>query len=138
MIKTFFKNSFIYTIGTILTRGIGVILIPIYTRYLSPTEYGIIDLFMILTSIISLTIALEIHQAVVRFYQDTTDENEKMQYVSSAFIFSIFVYSLYFVISYIFSDTFTLLILDDIQYENIFLLASGAIATGGLFYFTSG
>jgi len=30
------------------------------------------------------------------------------------------------------------LILDDIQYENIFLLASGAIATGGLFYFTSG
>ena len=138
MIKTFFKNSFIYTIGTILTRGIGVILIPIYTRYLSPTEYGIIDLFMILTSIISLTIALEIHQAVVRFYQDTTDENEKMQYVSSAFIFSIFVYSLYFVISYIFSDAFTLLILDDIQYENIFLLASGAIATGGLFYFTSG
>lgn len=138
MIKTFFKNSFIYTIGTVLTRGIGIILIPIYTRYLSPSEYGILDLFMILGSIISLTIALEIHQAVVRFYQDTKDENEKMQYVSSAFIFSIFIYSLYFVISYIFSETFTIFILDDIKFQNIFLLASAAIASGGLFYFTSG
>lgn len=138
MIKTFFKNSFIYTIGTILTRGIGIILVPIYTRYLTPSEYGVIDLFMILTSIISLTIALEIHQAVVRFYQDARDENEKMQYVSSAFIFSIFIYSLYFVISYIFSDSFTLLLLDDLKHENIFLLASAAIATGGLFIYTSG
>jgi len=138
MIKTFFKNSLIYTIGTILNRGIGIILIPIYTRYLSPSEYGVIDLFMILASIISLTIALEIHQAVVRYYQDTTDEIQKMQYVSSAFIFSIFVYSSYFMISYIFSDTFTMLLLDDAKYENVFLLASGAIATSGLFYFTSG
>ncbi len=138
MIKTFLRNSFIYTIGTILTRGIGIILIPIYTRYLTPGEYGVIDLFLILTSFISLTIALEIHQAVVRFYQNTDDEDEKMQYVSSAFMFSIFVYSLYFAVSYLFSDIFTLLILDDIKYRNIFLLASGAIATGGLFYFTSG
>lgn len=138
MIKTFFKNSFIYIIGTILTRGISIILIPIYTRYLSPLEYGVVDLFVILTSIITLTIALEIHQAVVRFYQDTDNEDEKMMYVSSAFIFSIFVYSLYFIVSYLFSDIFTLLMLDDIKYENIFLLASGAIATGGLFYFSSG
>lgn len=138
MIKSFFKNSFIYTIGTVLTRGIAIILVPVYTRYLTPSEYGIIDLFMILSSIVSLTIALEIHQAVVRFYQDTEDEKEKMQYVSSAFIFSIFVYSLYFIISILFSDYFTMLILDDLKYQNIFLLASGAITTSGLFYFTSG
>lgn len=138
MIKAFFKNSFIYTIGTVLTKGIAIILVPIYTRYLTPSEYGIIDLFMILSSIISLTIALEIHQAVVRFYQDSENEEDKIQYVSSAFLFSIFVYSVYFVISFLFSDFFTILILDDVKYQNIFLLASGAIATGGLFYFTSG
>ena len=73
-------HSFIYAIGIIFTRSIGIILIPIYTRYLPLAEYGIVDLFMILASIISLTIALEIHQAVVRFYQDADDENEKIQY----------------------------------------------------------
>lgn len=138
MIKAFFKNSFIYIIGTILTRGFGVLLIPIYTRYLSPLEYGIVDLFVILTSIITLTIALEIHQAVVRFYQDADSEESKRQYVSSAFMFSIFIYSIYFVISVLFCDSFTVMILDDIKYRDIFLLASGAIATSGLFYFSSG
>ena len=73
MTKTFFKNSFIYTIGTVLTRGIGVILLPIYTRYLSPEEFGIVDLFFILSSIVALTIALEIFQAVSRFYSTTNN-----------------------------------------------------------------
>lgn len=138
MIKAFFRNSFIYTIGTVLTRGISILLVPIYTRYLSPTEYGIIDLFVILTSIIGLTIALEIHQAVVRFYQDTTSEEEKMQYVSTAFLFTVFVYSLYLIVSFLFSDIFTIWLLDEIHYENVFLLASGAIFTKGLLYFTHG
>lgn len=138
MIKIFFKNSFIYTIGTILTRGISILLVPIYTRYLSPSEYGIIDLFVILASLISLTVALEINQAVVRFYQDTTSEKEKMQYVSTAFMFTVFAYLLYLILSFVFSDTFTIWLLDDLVYENIFLLATGAIVTKGLFYFTQG
>lgn len=138
MIKAFLRNSFIYTIGTILTKGISILLVPIYTRYLSPSEYGIIDLFVILTSIISLTIALEIHQAVVRFYQDTSSEEEKRQYVSTAFIFTIFVYSVYLIVSFLFSDIFTIWLLDDMIYKNVFLLASVAIFTKGLLYFTHG
>ena len=138
MIKEFFKSSFIYTIGTILTRGVGIILLPIYTRHLSPSEYGIIDVFMILGSIVALTIALEIHQAVVRFYQDTKDEDKKIQYVSTAFLFTVFVYGLYFCASCFFSNEITLLVFDNANYEYIFLLASAAIATNGLFYFASG
>lgn len=138
MIKVFFKNSIIYTLGIILTRGIGIFMIPIYTRYFSPAEYGIIDLFAIITSIISLTIALEIHQAVVRFYQDANNEQDKTEYVSSAFIFSIFVYSLYFIISFLFSDSLVVLILDEIKYKELFIISSLSIAISGLFYFTSG
>lgn len=138
MLKAFFKNSFIYTIGTVLTRGIGILLVPIYTRYLTPAEYGVIDLFIILTSIISLTIALEIHQAVVRFYQETENEKMKIQYVSTAFLFTIFVYVIYLCISINFSNTFTIWLLDDIKYKSVFLLATLATFTSGLFYFTSG
>lgn len=137
MLKTFFKNSFIYTIGTVFTKGIGIFLLPIYTRYLTPAQYGIMDLFMILGSLVSLTIALEIHQAVVRFYQDTKDENEKIQYVSTAFLFTTLVYLVYLFLSIFFSDTFTLYLLDNIKYKSIFLLGTLSIFTSGLFYFTS-
>ena len=113
MIKSFIKNSAIYTIATVLTRGIAIFLVPIYTRYLTPAEYGIIDYFMILASIINLTIALEISQAVARYYQDAAGMKEKRSYVATAFLFTIFVYVLYFLISFIFSSEFAYLFLDD-------------------------
>ena len=135
MIKSFIKNSFIYTIATVLTRGIAIFLVPIYTRYLTPAEYGIIDYFMILASIINLTIALEISQAVARYYQDAVGMKEKRSYVATAFLFTIFVYVLYFLISFIFSSEFAYLFLDDENMSILFIIASGAIATNGIFYF---
>lgn len=135
MIKSFIKNSAIYTIATVLTRGIAIFLVPIYTRYLTPAEYGIIDYFMILASIINLTIALEISQAVARYYQDAAGMKEKRSYVATAFLFTIFVYVLYFLISFIFSNEFAYLFLDDENMSILFIIASGAIATNGIFYF---
>ena len=135
MIKSFIKNSAIYTIATVFTRGIAIFLIPIYTRYLTPSEYGIIDYFIILTSIINLTIALEITQAVVRYYQDAETIEEKRSYVSTAFLFTIFIYSLYFIISFIFSNELSSLFLDDDNMSMLFIIASGSIATNGIFCF---
>lgn len=135
MIQSFIKNSAIYTIATVLTRGIAIFLVPIYTRYLTPAEYGIIDYFMILASIINLTIALEISQAVVRYYQDAVGIEEKRNYVATAFLFTSFVYVLYFLISFIFASELSSLFLDDKHMSELFMIASGAIATNGIFYF---
>jgi O-antigen/teichoic acid export membrane protein len=137
MIKIFLKNSLVYTIGTILTRGIAIILLPVYTRYLSPAEYGIVDLFFILSSIVALTIALEIFQAVARFYPEAKSLKDKMEYVSTAFWFTFIVNVLYVIISIINAEYFTILLLDEIKYLSIFYLATLSIATGGIFYFTS-
>lgn len=136
MIKVFFKNSIIYTVGTVLTRGVAIFLVPIYTRYLSPAEYGIIDLFMVVAAIINLTIALEISQAIARFYQEGKDKEEKASYTSTAFWFTFVVYIVYFLISWLFSDSFSKMLLDSNEYKMVFVLASLAIATNGTFYFT--
>ena len=101
MLKKFFKNSLIYTVGHTLTSGIAIFLLPIYTRYLSPTEYGVIDLFMVIAAIINLTIALEITQGIARYYQEGKDEKEKREYPSSAFWFTVLVYLLFILISYL-------------------------------------
>lgn len=125
-----------YTIATVATRGIGVFLIPIYTRYLSPSEYGIIDYFIILSSVVNLIITLEIFQAVARYYQDAIDIHEKRSYVSTAFTFTSFIYTLYLVISFIFSKELSFFIFDSENMSRLFTLASGTIATNGIFYFT--
>jgi hypothetical protein len=38
------RNSIVYGLGEVLPKGISLILIPLYTRFLSPPDYGILSL----------------------------------------------------------------------------------------------
>jgi O-antigen/teichoic acid export membrane protein len=136
MIRSLLKNATIYTLGAIITRGLLILLLPIYTRYLSPKDVGIIDLFAVIGSIINIIITLEITQAVARYYPEGKNEQEKSLYTSTAFWFTVSVYILYLIISISFSEYFTVLLLDSIDYEVIFILAIFSVATNGIFYFT--
>jgi O-antigen/teichoic acid export membrane protein len=62
-----------------------------------------------------------------KFYKPKKDK--KTWFVGSAFMFGV----LYWVLGL---DIFTILILVDIKYQDIFLLATVAIASSGIFYFT--
>lgn len=135
MLQSFFKNNLIYNIGNFFTLGIAIFLLPIYTTYLSPNEFGIIDLFMVIGTFINLTISLEISQGLGRFYQEARNDKEKKEYTSSAFWFTFFIYLLFSSLSFLFSNNFSVLILDDQSKRLIFLLAIFAITTNGVFIF---
>ena len=115
MLQAFLKNSLIYTLGHVLTSGIAIFLLPIYTRYLSPAEYGVIDLFIVIAAIVNLTIALEISQGIARYYQEAKNEKEKTEYTSSAFWFTVLSYLLFLFLCLIFSETLTFWLLGDIN-----------------------
>lgn len=42
MLRHLVKDSAIYAVGTIASRLVGFIMIPVYTRVLTPADYGII------------------------------------------------------------------------------------------------
>lgn len=136
MLQAFLKNSLVYTLGQVLTSGIVIFLLPVYTRYLSPSEYGIIDLFIIITALVNLTIALQISEGIARYFQEAKNEKEKREYTSSAFWFTVFVFLIFFLLTYIFCDTLTLWLLGDVNQKELFLLATFSVVTNGIFYFT--
>ena len=51
-IFSLFKHTLTYGIGDILQRFLSILLLPIYTRYLTPGDYGIISLLGIFGMII--------------------------------------------------------------------------------------
>lgn len=136
MLKSFFKNNLIYSLGNILTMGISIFLLPIYTKYLSPNEFGIIDLFMVIGTFVNLTIALEISQGLARYYQEAKSNIEKKHYTSSAFWFTILIYLFFFVFSFTFRDILSSWLLGNENEKKIFILALLAIVTNGIFIFT--
>lgn len=68
--KNIFRDSFYYTIGAFLVKGINFVLVPVYTSYLSPSEYGILDLYLTFTNILTIFCSLGLSQLIfVEFYK---------------------------------------------------------------------
>ena len=80
MLRNVFRDGLVYGIGHILSRGISVILLPLYTRVLLPREYGIIDIFLVVSGLVSVTVAFEISQGLGRHYSSVTSASDRVGY----------------------------------------------------------
>jgi O-antigen/teichoic acid export membrane protein len=133
VIRAFFKDSVIYGISLVLTQGISVIIVPIYTRILSPEEYGVIDIILITTALVNLIVVFEITQGFARYYADAESETEKRSYASTTLWFSVGGYSLFVLLAFVFSKPLTVLLLNDLKWESVFQTAVISISLFGLF-----
>lgn len=68
--KKLIGNSFVFAIGNLGSKLISIILVPLYTYYLTTTEYGTVDLITTTTSLLLPIISLSIFDAVLRFTMD--------------------------------------------------------------------
>ncbi len=114
MIRQTVRDGALYAIPTILSRGMAIVLIPIYTRYLSTDEYGLLELLLVAYAFLNLLLPLEVGQGMVRHFADTDDSNEREQYFSTAFWFTSLVFGAFclfavlnidFVVQTVFANT---------------------------------
>ena len=80
------KHTAIYAVGTIIRRIAGFVMLPIYTRYLTPQDYGVIELLTVATQFISIIVGLRITQAMLRYYVLADTQYEKQRIVSTVLI----------------------------------------------------
>lgn len=104
MLKTLLRDAAVYGVSTVVTRAVALLLVPVYTRVLVPAEYGAIDILGIFANFVTLTVALEITQAVARFLPDARSHEERKRLVSTAALFSIAVYSVFLGVALLFSE----------------------------------
>lgn len=79
------KNTSIYAIGNIFPRIISFFLLPIFTRYLSPEEYGILNSMNLLGVVLSIFFTMAIERSVFRLYFDYKNE-ERKDFLGTIFI----------------------------------------------------
>lgn len=93
-----------YGASTVVTRAVALLLVPVYTRVLVPAEYGAIDILGIFANFVTLTVALEVTQAVARFLPDAPTVEGRKRLVSTAALFSVGVYSAFLGVSLLFAE----------------------------------
>lgn len=72
------KNTIIYTILGFLPLSISLIFTPIYTQYLSREDYGLLNLFTVISGILIPFFGLGIDQAAGYLYWDYSGERKKL------------------------------------------------------------
>jgi O-antigen/teichoic acid export membrane protein len=84
-IKELLRHSAIYGLGSIVARVLGVLLLPLYTRYLSPSDYGLIETLVALAAVLTALVAQGMKSAFFRFYFDSAEPERRHLVVRTAF-----------------------------------------------------
>jgi len=78
------KSSAIYSIGLFAPTLASLILLPVYTRYLSPADYAVMDLLDTTRNLFSLLVGGRFAEALFYFYAGAQDEAERKRTVGTA------------------------------------------------------
>jgi O-antigen/teichoic acid export membrane protein len=84
-IQRLVKHSAIYGVGGFIQRALAVLLLPLYLRYLSPSDYGTIETLVALSLIIFTLLRAAIQNSFFRFYFDSEDAAYRARIVRTSF-----------------------------------------------------
>ena len=87
-IKRLGKHSAIYGLGGLIQRIVAVLLLPLYTRYLSPSDYGAIEAIVALSAVVFALLRAGIQSSFFRFYFNADDERRRLTIVRTSFWFT--------------------------------------------------
>lgn len=77
------RHSLIYLLGPAVSKAIGFLLIPVYTRFISPADFGVMSLADVFMSITMMLLAMGVGESMVRFYYETNDERQRQSLMST-------------------------------------------------------
>lgn len=115
-LKKTFGHAGIYAIGVVLNRAVSFLMLPIYTRLLTPADYGIMEILELTVDVVSIVTGLGILQGLFKFYYQTNSELDRKKVVSTIFILIISFYALSCTAGVLLSDVISALVFRTHEY----------------------
>jgi O-antigen/teichoic acid export membrane protein len=78
-------QSALFALGSIIGKVIGLAMLPVLTRLLTPTEFGSMDVLMSLGSALTAPLLLGLDVATLRLYFDQPDEKARRRLVGTSY-----------------------------------------------------
>ncbi|MFL6277045.1 MAG: lipopolysaccharide biosynthesis protein [Blastocatellia bacterium] len=72
-----------FGIGSVVNSAFGLILVPLYTRYLRAAEFGVLSLLTITLTLVTIVLKFGLNHAFFRHYYDTEDPAHRRRIVGS-------------------------------------------------------
>lgn len=103
--KQTFKNTSLYFITNVLQKALSFFLLPIYTVFLTPKDYGLVSLISTFLGVIALLITLALNGAISRYYFIYKNQEKKQkEFIGTILIGIIISSAFWFILIIIFED----------------------------------
>jgi O-antigen/teichoic acid export membrane protein len=79
------NQSLIYGVGGLVQRILAVFLVPLYTHYLAPSDYGHVATLLALTIVLTIILRAGIQTAFFRFWFDADDDESHLRVLRTSF-----------------------------------------------------
>lgn len=116
------KNTSLYTFGNILPKASQFLLLPLYTHYLSPEDYGIVQSMAVLSTILTIFFTMAIERSIYRLYFDYKTISEKRDFLGSIFL-TLLINSTILLIIVLFSNSIVSKLFNSIPFYPYYLYA---------------
>src|SRR5579863_259236 len=83
--RGFVSHAATYAIGNIARRFVGFAMLPIYTRFLTPADYGVIGLLTFALALLEPLLGARLGWAIPKFYFDASDDRGRRSVIWGAF-----------------------------------------------------
>jgi O-antigen/teichoic acid export membrane protein len=80
------KHALIYAIGILLGKAVSFVMLPIYTRYLDPANYGTMQLIQMTLDVIAIIAGTQLATGIFRYYSEAQSGRDRSAVVSTAFV----------------------------------------------------
>ena len=83
-LKKLGRHTLVYTTGIVIGRVASFVMLPVYTRFLSPADYGVMELLGMTIDVIGMVAGVGIITSVFKFYYEEDDPASKKALISTA------------------------------------------------------
>lgn len=137
--KKAINHTAYYGAADVLRQLVGFIMLPIYTHYLTPEDYGVVQLFLVVISFVEVFLGMRMGQAIFRYYYLEKNIDDKKAVMSTAFIMTFFAALAAILILVFNAETASKLALGNAHYKELMqiyaiILVTQAMEDYGLIY----
>ncbi len=123
-------ETLIYMLGMVLSRAASLIMLPIYTRLLTPADYGVLQLLDMTTDVVAIIVSAGCTAGVMRYFFKATVERERRAVLGSAFVMQIGLNLIGTILILIFARPIWLNVLHGAQSQELVYIAAANFTLG--------
>ncbi len=126
--KDALSSTGLYSLAIIASKLASFVLLPVYTRWLGPSDYGTLELIDLVTNLLSTLLALRLGDGLFYFYARATDKAQENQIASTLLIGSAVLGIFSAALAGSFAGLFSLAVFNSHRYTNYFHIALTTLA----------